>query len=187
MSPHDGRDCPTTHALIVRDSSLEVCVFVDPWGETEREEKIWDSIYGRDGKPTDARNETSFKWEKSAAWSCDGCGGLVPVPAAAGWNPVCQHCLHRASLASFISNTLQHNRLELQEEYLMCCTCIIYLLPVEIKAIKAAFPPQREVANVPPGPAEPPLALEITQIQSSCIIAACSAVTKKKQLFHERS
>lgn len=75
------------------------------------------------------------KWEKSAAWSCDG---LVSAAAAAGSQPVCQHCLHRASLAYFIPNTRQHNRLEFQEEYLMCGACIIYLLPAAIKAIKAA-------------------------------------------------
>lgn len=61
----------------------------------------------------------------------------------------------------------------------MCGVCIIYPLPVEIKAIKAAFPPQREVTKVPPGPAEPPLAPQSTDIQSSCIIAACSALKEK--------
>lgn len=61
----------------------------------------------------------------------------------------------------------------------MCGACIIYLLPVEIKAIKAASPPQRLVTKDPPGPAEPRLAPEITHIQRSRTIAACSAVKEQ--------
>lgn len=70
--------------------------------------------------------------------------------------------------------------MELEEEYLMCGTCIIYLLPVEIKAIKAAFVSQQSagVTNDPPGPAGPQLAPQISRI-----IAACSAAKEKTQTF----
>lgn len=95
---------------------------------------------------------------------------------------MCQRCLHGASLAYFsyfTSNPPQHNISQVQEEYLMCGACIIDLLPVEIKAIKAALPLQRQVITVPPGPAEPPLAPDIPHVHSSCVKAAWSAVKEK--------
>lgn len=50
MSPHDGRACPTSRALIIRHSSSEVSAVVDSCAEIQ--------FADEDRKPTDVRTES---------------------------------------------------------------------------------------------------------------------------------